>query len=678
MKDRRNHDRNAERGMALITALMMSTILLALGMAVVFSATTDTVITRSQRLGEQSFFAADAGVAIARRALSEALQEEVEKIQRGEAAFYDATDDNPVSGEFPTVQAVPDPTTNQNHVFYTNVKARAQQLAKVAARDQILKGLNGAEFNVTFLPMSGMVTLQRQNGVEDRATEMVRLRYGIEVTGTTEAGGSASLVETGFISMNINLVNNSATNSTRDFAFSGFGTFYDDGDAIANAALASGIYTGPVHTNTHLAFRSTNSVTFRNVVSQVDDYIRMDSNNFAQGHQSIPTADITGIDISAEGYKRVPRVPLPDNNFSQEYAVINATGIMDRRSDGTPVDPPATIPEDNQGNPIPVFDSSGRVSTKVLQANLRDASNDEPDIHGGEIDDGVYISSGDGSTITGAGIYVKGSASDIQLYTTGGDQYYVIRQGSNSTTTIRVSPAANQTTITRGSNSTTFNGVPLDRSDPNNVRPGVSLFVDGSIDSLRGGKDGSTNRRALASGTRLTITAQRHITITGDIKYTDPVVDSFGNPVSNIASVQNVLGIFTNDGNIYTKPSSQYVSGPGLSMELSAAVAAFNANTSNDNGVMEGSFTYKSGSSNPGNNDVFVLAGSRVQSKANLTNYRKVNRFFDVRFSGGKFAPPFYPGTTYSLTDETTSTGVTISVIDDPRATGMTWFRENK
>ncbi|HWP44305.1 MAG TPA: hypothetical protein VNO14_13760, partial [Blastocatellia bacterium] len=250
-------------------------------------------------------------------------------------------------------------------------------------------------------------------------------------------------------------------------------------------------------------------------------------------------------------------------------------------------------------------------------------------------------------------------------------------QGS-TTTTIRVSLENNQTTITRGSTSTTFTGVPLDRSDPDNVRPGVSLFVDGSIHSLRGGKDGSSNRRALARDTRLTITAQRHITITGDLKYTDPVVDSFGNPVSNIADVKNVLGIFTNDGNIYTQPHSQYVSGPGLSMEVSGAVAAFNSNTSNDDGELEGSFTYKSGSSNPDNDDVFVLAGSRVQSKANLTNYRKVNRFFDVRFSGGKFAPPFYPGTVYSLAEESTSTGVTISVIDDPRATGMTWFRENK
>ena len=63
-----------ERGIALITALMVTTMLLALGMAVVMSATTDTTINRSHRLGEQAFFAADGGLAVARRALATALQ----------------------------------------------------------------------------------------------------------------------------------------------------------------------------------------------------------------------------------------------------------------------------------------------------------------------------------------------------------------------------------------------------------------------------------------------------------------------------------------------------------------------------------------------------------------------------------------------------------------------------
>src|SRR5258708_2127159 len=62
----------AERGMALVSVLMASTMLLALGMALVSSATTDLVTCRSTQLGGQAFFVADAGIGIARRAMEKA------------------------------------------------------------------------------------------------------------------------------------------------------------------------------------------------------------------------------------------------------------------------------------------------------------------------------------------------------------------------------------------------------------------------------------------------------------------------------------------------------------------------------------------------------------------------------------------------------------------------------
>src|SRR5688500_2869074 len=102
---------DGERGIALITALMISAILLALGMAVVMSATSDTVMTKSQRVGEQAFFAADAGVAIARRALSTALQEEINKIQEGKATYgengFYRIGPPKAPGQFPDVQVLP-------------------------------------------------------------------------------------------------------------------------------------------------------------------------------------------------------------------------------------------------------------------------------------------------------------------------------------------------------------------------------------------------------------------------------------------------------------------------------------------------------------------------------------------------------------------------------------------
>src|SRR5215470_10638537 len=81
MKSELINDKNNERGMALITALMSMTMVLALGMAIVFSATTDTITTKTARISEQAFFAADAGVGIARRALAKALDDKLNELR---------------------------------------------------------------------------------------------------------------------------------------------------------------------------------------------------------------------------------------------------------------------------------------------------------------------------------------------------------------------------------------------------------------------------------------------------------------------------------------------------------------------------------------------------------------------------------------------------------------------
>jgi Tfp pilus assembly protein PilX len=695
MRKDSNYTNDGERGIALITALMISTLLLALGMAVAFSATSDTVITKSHRVGEQAFFTADAGVAIARRALSLALQEEVERIKRGEATYgnkgFQTIGTSPDEDEFPIIQVLPDPDTDPNNVvpavgqssnnsFYQNVYVRARELASVAARNQTLRDLNGTSFTVNFRPLSGDISLVRTPGVSTRAVEVDTLRYTIEVTGTTEAGGSASVVESGRMTMNITLANGSTPGVDRSFGFSGFGAFFDDGDTIADAAMAGGTFSGPVHSNTHLAFFSSRNVTFRNVVSQVDDYIRYDSTDFGRGRISIPTTDIKGIDISSEGYKRIARVPLPTNSFSQEYAVINGTGILDKKPDGTPYDPPARIPVDINGLPLPIFDLLGRVTPEVMAVNLRDENNKEAQLQLGRLKKGVYLPSADGEQITGAGIYVQGDAADIQLYADGTDQLYVIAQNGSGedeggVTTIRVSTSRNETTISSAGKTTAFKGVPTDKSNPKLAKPGVSLFVNGDIASLRGGVSGSTRVPAIASDQRITITSQGDITITGDIKYADPVVNSDGSAVSNLSSVQNVLGLFTNDGNVNLAPKSSYVSN-GLSLEMHAAVIAFNSNKLNDLGKIDGSIVY-TGSTQPGSGDKWKLVGSRVQSKINNIGYSVRDIFFDVRFSGGSFAPPFFPGTKYDLGKESDTGEVAVFNVDSPTATGLSWYRDN-
>lgn len=677
----------SQRGIALVSALLATTVMLALGLAIVFSATVDTVTTKSQRVGEQAFYAADTGLAMARRSLVTALSEEVAKIVNGTAGYgqdnsgYYQIGATPADGSFPTVLIVPDPDSMPSYQFYTNVYARAQQLVTSASSDSTYRAysdVNNSKFTVVFRPLSGSVDFSPVPTDPSTAGEAIKFRYSIQVTGTTGAGGSSTVDETGRMSINVNLHNTAAPGSPRNFSFSGFAAFFDDGDTNPNSFLASGTFSGPVHTNTHFAFSSGRGVAFRNIVSQVDNYIRYDSNDFSQGHQGLPTADMTGIDISSEGYKKTNLVPLPGNNFSQEYAVINGTGITNKKTDGTPVDPPATIPTAN-GSPLPVLDSSGKVTPEALAVNLRDSTNTAPAVTSGKLAggvDGVYVSSGNGTSITGAGIYVQGDAGDMQLYSSGSDQVYVIKQASK-VTTVTVSIANNITTISDSTGkATTFTGVPTDKSDNLHPQPGVSLYVKGNINSLRGGFDSTTGKDvpALASGTRVTITVEGDATITGDLTYASPVVDAQGLPVTNYNAVQNVLGLFTNNGNVNLAPNANYNSDPGLSLEVHAAIVAFNSDTSDDNGAIDGSITY-TGSALSGS-DKWTLVGSRVQAKINNIGFATRNIFFDQRFSGGGFRPPFFPGTTYNLGTASVPGVISITSVSDPSPLGISWYRE--
>lgn len=681
MKQETNNCRNTERGMALITSLLATTMMLALGMAVVLSATTDTVTTKAQRVGEQSFFVADAGVGIGRRALEQALSEEIEKIRNGTTPFYS----NPPAsgGQFPDVQVIPAPVAgswNAQPDFYKRVKARADELVRNTARDQEFDQLNGSNFSVSFSPLTGSLALVKQT--PNQATQVVLFHYAIQVTGRTTAGGSATVNETGRLSTNINLAYGPPAGSYRNFSFSGFGAFFDVGDDPnhLNYVLVPGTFSGPVHTNSHFAFYTGWQYTFRNAISQVDDNIRLYYNTFVP----IPTSDYAGsIHLSAEGYKKVSRVALPTNNFSQEYAVINSTGITDKKGDGTPLDPPAVIPVDGSGNPLAVLDSNGRVTVDALVANLRNAQNNPPSKSGSALANGVYISSSDGSTISGAGIYVQGDADDIKLYgDTNGDQVYVITQGGTATT-IRESYTSNTTTVSSGSSTRTYSGLPTDKSDPDNPKQGVSLYVNGGITSLRGGKEGSTTRPALASSTALTITAKRSIKVTGDLKYADPVVNSDGTPVSNIATVKNVLGLFTNDGNIYLDAKTNYVANADLSIEVDAANCVFDSDTSNNSQApytgQEGGITtwFGSGHQTPTSSARIRLVGSDVEKNNSLVDYYNGDTYFDVRFSGGGFRPPFFPGTTYALGPPPVAGVLAISSVDQAASTAKSWFRDS-
>src|SRR6185295_5364557 len=192
-----------ESGMALVSSLLAMTMMLGLGIALVYSTTVNTSSTKTSRVGEQAFYAGDTGLAIGRRAIVQALAEEVKKIQDQTATYGDSGSHFKSSGtiqadgSFPVgVQVIADPDVEPSYNFYTAVYTRAQQLvANVPlVTDTTMgttsqKSVNPATYTVVFRPFSGSVDVTPV-GVSDpaKAGVAIKLRYSIQVTGNTDAG----------------------------------------------------------------------------------------------------------------------------------------------------------------------------------------------------------------------------------------------------------------------------------------------------------------------------------------------------------------------------------------------------------------------------------------------------------------------------------------------------------
>lgn len=575
------------------------TLLYALALALLLSTTTDTLISSSYRASEEAFFAADAGIAMGRRAVAKAVSEQITLIAEGKAPVFQAE-----------TQILPDSTSAPSSPFFAAIRTRATAIANSETRSRFS---NEAQYQIEILSIEGGPSTAPIRNVSN-GLESYIYRYEIRSTGKSAYGARAEVVERGELRTHL-----TASSSVSRRPFTAYGTFFDRGDPEGGLVLVSGAFTGPVHTNSHFNFSSRNTVVFRGRVSQVDNFVIYDGSS-----EPVPVDGKQGVVVSAGAYERKEKVPPPQNNFVQELAVINGDGYNASNDPGT-------------------VDGQGRVTPDALRAGLSDVKGLPPPNGPGDIPNGVYVSSTDGTSITGGGIYVNGNAN-IELTTSGSAQTIQITQGA-SVSTITIDFDAATTTFSSGGTTRVFPGVPMDSSlGESNATPGISLFVDGSITSLSGPRavEGQTGP-AIAPETAMTITAQRNITVTGDIKYSEPIVGADGNALPRANSVKSVLGIFTNDGNVVLQPDGSRTDGEGTSMEINASIAAFNSSKANDNGKLEGTIVYGDGT--PGSGSRLKIVGARIQ--ANIANIKYKNRqiYYDPRLEGGNFAPPFFPGT---------------------------------
>jgi Tfp pilus assembly protein PilX len=591
--------RKKDRGVALVTALLLLLLFTGMTVAMVLSSNSDMLINGYYRGYRGSFYAADSGLNIARQQMVNQL------LAAGSGALSATAQPIPAGTESTVV-------SNINAAFGNSYQSLNSGQAAGSWPESFKLDNTGTTLSApTCTVIGGGGTCAAPTGAVTGYSYVYT--YTLRAFGRSIGNQVATISDSGTIKINVTGTVGGTTTS-----FAAYGMFIDQ-YPVCSAMLVPGTITGPVFTNGGWTFGTSGSYIFTdNVGSASSNFGYQFSNGCSQSSSpSLKKGNTTIAPQFQSGYNLgQPSVPLPQNDYNQQRAVLDGKGASS--SPVTKSDLNAAL-KDASGSPYP---NSGATSGVFLPYSINPTTGK--------------------ATFTGGGIYVQGDAS-VTLSTSGSSgQVYKVTQGS-TVTTITVDPVANTTTMTSGGKTVNISGVPqqLDPTTGAVVRDATMLYVNGNITSLSGPGQGVP---AISDDTALTITAAKNVTVTGDILYnTEPVTKTQnqipGTPADTLIPGSDhgqVLGIFTATGDIQL--DNKQANG---NLEIDASVATI-SNGGTGGLVNTGSAI-----------NTLTIVGGRIQNTIKNINSTTRNVFFDRRFAQNGFAPPWYPSTTLASTGPT-------------------------
>ncbi len=588
----------ANRGIALVFTLLMLALVMVLSLGMVIALSSQTFIGGYYRNFRGSFYAADSGLTIARQSFVNQLT----------AA---------VPGTFAT-PPIANPTTLATTVLNS-------MLSSYGSTGSLNNGSAKTSWQESFKITSASLVLAPGNPVPTLNSNGVPIAYSyvynytLTSVGSSQGSEASTVTETGSIFLNVS--GQAATNSV---SFAYFGGFVDQWPPCTLGWLTPGTMTGPMFTNDAWEFGPGGAAPyiFTDPIGQHDadaDYwtnsgcIESPTSSYSKNGTTIAPTFEAGLNLGQ------PKVPLPTDAFSQQWAVIDGNGSTSSDL--------AAAPTDAQMN----------ASLKTLTGAAYPSSG---------ASSGVYFNYSCASSpcsMAGGGFYVEGNAT-IELTPSGASAQVFTIKNNGITTTITVDPVANTTKVV--SNGTTLNltGVP-ENLVPSPPQAATMIYVDGSITSLTGPGEGQA---AIQDNAMITLVAKGDVTATGDVLYkTEPVTTEAnqiipgsnppccnGLPMDSLipgaTNMNQVLGIYSatgnfdlntnqSDGNIEVDGTIALISqgGCGGFLNTGPALNAFN---------------------NVGGQTQNCIYGAAINIE---------NVWFDRRYTArAGFAPPWFPGTT--------------------------------
>lgn len=641
----------SEQGIALITSLLLMILMSILGLGMVLAVNSDMLINGYYGNYRSSFYAADAGINVARQDLLSQLQAQVittpclgwGSTQGTGCTALPLTCAATGLGAncAATTAALNAVETTWGSSFNTWGNNSSNSTNSGQAATSWPGGFMlspSSQFYATTIPTLPCTTCQWVFYYN-----LVALGQG---TGTQQVKTS----EAGYLTLNVNPGTSSGGGTTTTTSFASFGAFISN-FAANSAPLVSGTITGPQFTNGSWNFGSGGSYTFTDPVSQAGLTVSYDfSGHWVDSASTSATYNHTTIAPNFEQGLNVGQAtaPLPTSSSSQEWAVLDSMGC----GEGSNVCGSSTSP------------TPPAVTNANLNATLKDV-NGNPYPSGGATT-GVflpYTGTATAGTMTGGGFYLEGGADSITL-TPGTDsgnhptQTYTIVQG-NITTTLTTDIAANTTsysvatttttttgsgknqttTTTTSTTSTVLAGVPTGKIT-GTATPQTLVYANGDI----GGGSGSTytgisgpgqGQAAIQSGVQVTIVANGDVNVVGDLLYEkEPVTLTTADTLIPANNQNQVLGLYTQSGNLVL--NSTYSNN---NLEIDAAMAALGS----------GCPTSSCGLETPGNGiNTLTVVGGRMEANAHGVTMNTSNTYYDRRFLTPGFGPPWFPSTTVS------------------------------
>ena len=623
--------KGTQRGVALVTALLLMLLLAGLSLAMVVSANTDMMVTGYHRNYRGSFYAAESGLSIARQSAMDQLLASVDP--------NFAVTSQPIPPGSETTVATSINRTSGSGYNYLQPVGTGAATSSYPEQFQITSFAWG--------PNAPSCTVQpsTEGTCTAHTTKVTAFNYtypyAMTAIGKSGGSGQVTLTDKGQYIINLQVNFNPGKNS-----FAGYGMFIDQWNICSGGDLVPGKLTGPTFTNGAWTFGTTGQYNFTDPVGSVSSTAGYDfgGNNCQSVAGTSSKSGGTTIAPNFQGGLNLgqPAIPLPKDTFSQQRAVLDGIG-----------DP-----------------SKGAVTSTEMKAALNDVKGKA---YNGNA--GVYLpytpagvdAQGNAfpASFKGGGIYVEGNATITMQPGANGAQIYTIVQGGTTTTVtitnnvdantgLPLNDGSGTTVISQGNFTQVIPAVPrqIDGGTNTIVADATMLYVNGNA-TISGPGEGQA---AIQNGTQLTITAVNNIVITGDIAYKTPPIDKTTDTAIAGNNTNQALGLFTANGDIQLNITQLNSSGKydGV-VELDASLATLCDPSA-------GTCTGSGGLVNVGAQiQNLDIVGGRIQNQIKSINAVQRNVYFDRRF-GPSFAPPWFPSTTVTV-GSVTPAGTTPSII---------------